>query len=80
MSASNSVTTFSQTKCQTQTSVRPNRDRQWPALSHVAMALGDGTTIERFAVEAIRLGAEALDVEYRDGCEEVVAVRGGVTA
>jgi hypothetical protein len=30
--------------------------------------------LERFAAEAIRLGAEQLDVEYRDGYEELSAI------
>lgn len=34
--------------------------------------------IERLAAEAIRLGADFLEVEYKDGYEEVVAGQGGV--
>lgn len=34
--------------------------------------------LERFATEAVRLGADLLDVEYKDGYEEVFAVKGGV--
>jgi hypothetical protein len=33
---------------------------------------------ERLAGEAIRLGADLVEVEYKDGSEEVFAVRGGV--
>ena len=32
--------------------------------------------LERFATEAIRLGAESLDVEYKDGYEELTAIAG----
>jgi hypothetical protein len=32
--------------------------------------------LERFAAEAIRLGAELLEVEYKDGYEEVLAISG----
>ena len=32
--------------------------------------------LEEFAAEAIRLGAERLEVEYKDGYEEVLAVAG----
>ena len=32
--------------------------------------------VEQLASEAIRLGADALEVEYKDGYEEVVAMRG----
>ena len=34
--------------------------------------------VERLASEAIRLGAEALMVEYKDGYEEVYAMKGAV--
>lgn len=34
--------------------------------------------VERLAAEAIRLGADFLDVEYKDGYEEVSAAQGGV--
>src|ERR1700694_3485664 len=32
--------------------------------------------LQKFAVEAIRLGAEQLEVEYRDGYEELSAIAG----
>ncbi len=32
--------------------------------------------LERFAAEAIRLGAEQLEVEYKDGYEELSAIAG----
>src|ERR1700681_257297 len=32
--------------------------------------------LEKFAAEAIRLGAEQLEVEYKDGYEELSAVAG----
>lgn len=34
--------------------------------------------VERLAAEAIRRGADALDVEYKDGYEEVFAMTGAV--
>ena len=34
--------------------------------------------VQRLAAEAIRLGADFLDVEYNDGYEEVVAAKGGL--
>ncbi len=34
--------------------------------------------VERLAAEAIRRGADLLDVEYKDGYEHVVAAKGGV--
>ncbi len=34
--------------------------------------------VERLAVEAIRHGANLLDIEYKEGYEDVVAARGGV--
>jgi hypothetical protein len=34
--------------------------------------------VERLAADAIRLGADVLEVEYKDGYEEVFAARGGV--
>jgi len=34
--------------------------------------------VERLAAEAIRLGADLVEVEYKDDYEEVIAARGGV--
>lgn len=34
--------------------------------------------VERLAAEAIRRGADLLDVEYKDGYEEIVAAKGGL--
>jgi len=34
------------------------------------------STLEQLVAEAIRLGADALDVEYKDRHEEVAAMRG----
>jgi len=36
------------------------------------------SVVERLAAEAIRLGADLLDVEYKDGYENVVAAKDGV--
>ena len=41
------------------------------------MAL-ERSIVERLASEAIRLGAKTLEIEYKDGHEEVFAVTGGV--
>jgi hypothetical protein len=41
------------------------------------MGLHDKTVLEPLAAEAIRLGAETLEVEYKGGCEEVFAMKGG---
>jgi hypothetical protein len=38
----------------------------------------DQSVVEDLAAEAIRLGADFLDVEYKDGYEEVFAAQGGV--
>jgi hypothetical protein len=35
-----------------------------------------GSILEKFAAEAVRLGAEQLEVEYKDGYEEVLAIAG----
>jgi hypothetical protein len=42
------------------------------------MASKERSIIERFAAKAIRLGVEELEVEYKDGYEEVFAVKGAV--
>lgn len=42
------------------------------------MVLKRKNVAERLVAEAIRLGADALQVEYKDGYEEVFAVKGGV--
>ena len=34
--------------------------------------------LEQLAAEAIRLGADSLDVEYKDGCESVLAMVGQI--
>ena len=36
--------------------------------------------LERLVLEALGLGADALEVEYRDGHEEVVAMGGSIGA
>jgi hypothetical protein len=36
------------------------------------------SVVEKLVAEAIRLGADAMAVEYKDGYEEVFAVTGGV--
>jgi len=35
-------------------------------------------TLEQLAAQAIRLGADHLEVEYKDGCEEVCAMKSGI--
>lgn len=42
------------------------------------MAVRHKSVVERLASEAVRLRADAFEVEYKDGCEEVFAVKGGV--
>ena len=34
--------------------------------------------LTRLVTEAVRQGADELEIEYRDGCEEVCAMKGGV--
>jgi hypothetical protein len=36
------------------------------------------SVVERVATEAVRLGADVLEVEYKDGYEEVFAAKAGV--
>ena len=48
----------------------PNR---WTQGVGVALSV-----VERLAREAIRLGADALEVEYKNGHEQVFAVKGGM--
>ena len=40
------------------------------------MAINDSSVVEQLAAEAIRLGAGALGVEYKDGYEEVFVLSG----
>jgi hypothetical protein len=42
------------------------------------MSLETRSIVEPLAAEAIRLGADQLDVEYKAGYEEVFAVKSGV--
>ena len=42
------------------------------------MATKQDNVIERLAAKAIGLGADSLEVEYKDGCEEVCALKKGV--
>ena len=42
------------------------------------MVLKNESIVEPLAAEAIRLGADLLDVEYKDGYEQVFATRAGV--
>ena len=39
------------------------------------MASKKRTSLEQLAAEAVRLGADELDVEHKDGCEEVFAMK-----
>ncbi len=41
------------------------------------MVLKRQSVVRGLASEAIRLGADGLDVEYKDGYEQVFAVKGG---
>src|SRR5712691_3879827 len=40
------------------------------------MTAQHGSVLEKFVAEAIRLGAEQLEVEYKDGYEELSAIAG----
>ncbi len=42
------------------------------------MVLKHESVVDRLASEAIRRGADALEVEYKGGCEEVFAVKNGI--
>ncbi len=42
------------------------------------MATKHASIVERLAAEAVRLGADLLEVEYKDGYEVVFAAKGGV--
>jgi len=44
------------------------------------MAIKRNSVVERLAAEAIRLGADALDVEHKDRCEVVFAMKNGIGA
>jgi hypothetical protein len=41
------------------------------------MSTQPGSILEKFAAKAIRVGAELLEVEYKDGYEEIFATAGG---
>jgi hypothetical protein len=41
------------------------------------MARKKKTLLEQLAAKAMSLGADGLEVEYKDGCEEVCAVKSG---
>lgn len=53
----------------------PERREETPGRAMVTKREGIG---ERLTREAIRLGADLVEVEYKDGDEQVVAVTGGV--
>ena len=42
------------------------------------MESNEENAVERLAAEAVRRGADALEVEYKEGYDEVVAMRGVV--
>jgi hypothetical protein len=41
------------------------------------MARKKGAILEQLAAKAMSLGADGFEVEYKDGCEEVFAVKSG---
>src|SRR3989304_2544942 len=45
---------------------------------HASTRLMHESIVERLAAEAIRRGADLLDVEYKDGYEDVVAAKGAL--
>jgi hypothetical protein len=42
------------------------------------MSIEKDSILERFAVEAIRLGADEMEIEYEDGQEMIFAVKNGL--
>ena len=42
------------------------------------MALNHESVVERLVSEAIRVGGDALEIEYKDGYEHVFARKGGI--
>lgn len=42
------------------------------------MSRDKGSVFLDLALEAVRRGADRIEVEYKDGCEQVFAVRSGV--
>jgi len=44
----------------------------------LGMVSKETSILERFAAKVIRLGVEELEVEYKDGYEEVFAVKGAL--
>jgi len=44
----------------------------------MGMIRDKATLLQGLALEALRRGADAIEVEYKDGCEQVFAVRDGV--
>lgn len=42
------------------------------------MTNGETTIVQRLVGEALRLGGDALDVDYKDGHEEVCVMRGAI--
>jgi hypothetical protein len=52
------------------------RGSEWFYYNRV-MATKQTSTLERLASEAIRQGADAIEIEYKDGYEEVYFMKGG---
>jgi hypothetical protein len=44
----------------------------------MGMIRDKGSVLQGIALEAVRHGADTIEVEYKDGNEQVFAVRGGV--
>lgn len=44
----------------------------------MGMSRDKGSVLHRLALEAVRRGADTIEVEYKDGYEDVFAGRGGV--
>ncbi len=44
----------------------------------MGMIRDNGSVLQWLALEAVRRGADTIEVEYKDGYEQVFAVRGGV--
>ena len=56
--------------------VAPATEHRWQTPRRVVPK--QQSIVERLAMEAIRLGADLLEVEYKDGYEEVFATKAGV--
>lgn len=47
-------------------------------MGHIGMVGNEGSVFRDLALEAVRRGADMIEVEHKDGYEQVFAVRSGV--